>query len=96
MPSVIKRVATFLGKNLTSDQVSVLNEHLSFAGMKANPAANNEDLVAQLQELQQFKHKGAFIRKGTTEQWKTEMTPEMIKRFDDRTRDYFDGTGLPF
>lgn len=77
------KTATFLGKKLTSDQVSILSEHLSFANMKANPAVNYQHEVAQFQVITGSKIGGDFIRNGNVDQWKTVMSPDVIKRFDD-------------
>ncbi|XP_046737702.1 luciferin sulfotransferase-like [Diprion similis] len=96
LPSVIKKTATFLGKNLTTDQLSSLTEHLSFESMKLNPAANNEDLIHLMKEITPSKFEGKFMRSGKINQWKSEMTPDMIERFDQWTRENLKGTGLSF
>lgn len=44
--------------------------------MKSNSAVNNEVLM---------KSKGQFIRNGTSGQWKTAMTDEMVNEFDQWT-----------
>ncbi|XP_015512976.2 luciferin sulfotransferase-like [Neodiprion lecontei] len=92
LPSVIKRTAKFLGKNLTTDQESALIQHLSFDSMKVNPAVNNEEVTAVMQKLNPSEKKGEFIRRGTTKQWITEMTPEIVQQFDDWTRENLRGT----
>ncbi|XP_046737699.1 luciferin sulfotransferase-like [Diprion similis] len=96
LPSVIKKTATFLGKNLTTDQLSSLTEHLSFESMKLNPAANNEDLVHLMKEVLQSEVEGKFMRSGEMNQWKSAMTQDMIERFDQWTRENLKGTGLSF
>ncbi|OXU28963.1 hypothetical protein TSAR_015793 [Trichomalopsis sarcophagae] len=40
LPSVIRKTANFLGKNLSDEKVKTLEEHLSFHKMKDNPSVN--------------------------------------------------------
>lgn len=68
---VMNRIALFLGKKLSSDQLSILSEHLSFTSMKANPAVNFQHRIKQLQEITGSKEKGEFMRNGNVDQWKT-------------------------
>ncbi|XP_046418746.1 luciferin sulfotransferase-like [Neodiprion fabricii] len=90
----ILRTAIYLGNTLNKVQLSLLTEHLSFASMKANPAVNYEELIAKLHEMSQVKREGVFMRSGTTKQWKSFMTPELIERFDEWTEKHLKGTGL--
>ena len=55
------KIATFLGKSLTDEQLTKLTEHLGFNKMKNNAAVNNE--IGK--EFGILKQKGHFIRKGT-------------------------------
>ncbi|XP_046590004.1 luciferin sulfotransferase [Neodiprion lecontei] len=96
LPRVIKKTATFLEKNLTTDQLSSLTEHLSFENMKANPAVNNEHLIYGIKKLTQSKVDGKFMRSGEMNQWKSEMSPDIIERFDQQTRENLKGTRLYF
>lgn len=94
MPSVIEKTAKFLGKNLTSDDVASLTNHLSFANMKKNPAVNYEDVVEFNKKLKLIESEGTFIRSGKVDQWKADMTTEIIKEFDNWTNENAKNTGL--
>ncbi|XP_046737700.1 luciferin sulfotransferase-like [Diprion similis] len=96
LPGVIKKTATFLGKNFTTDQLLSLTEHLSFENMRANPATNNEDLIRRIKKVTRSTVDGKFMRCGEMNQWKFEMSPDIIERFDRWTRENLKGTGLYF
>ncbi|XP_012265273.2 luciferin sulfotransferase [Athalia rosae] len=96
LPSIIKNTATFFGKNLTSDQLTTLTQHLSFSSMRENPAVNNDQLSAHVQKILQTKREGKFMRSGAMDQWKTVMTSELTKKFDDMTARKLEGTGLSY
>jgi len=49
LPSVIRRVAKFLDKELTPEQITALTGHLDFKSMRANPAVNKADVVKAIQ-----------------------------------------------
>lgn len=87
MPSVIKTVAKFFDKSLSDDQIARLCDHLSFEGMKNNSLSNpTNDLQKVLENAYGDKHSQVtFIRKGQSNQWKTDMSEELIKKFDDWT-----------
>ena len=46
LPTVIRRVSSFLSKTLTDEEVEKLTYHLSFNNMKKIKAVNKEDLVS--------------------------------------------------
>ncbi|XP_014205449.1 sulfotransferase 1C4-like [Copidosoma floridanum] len=91
LPSVIRKTANFLGKSLTDQKVRELEDHLSFASMKKNPALNLNHVAGIINEKKMFgtnfKAEGDFLRKGLVGQWKTEMSEELIKKFDDWTEE---------
>ncbi|XP_044738375.1 luciferin sulfotransferase-like [Chrysoperla carnea] len=79
--SVIKQVIQFLDKNYSDDEISKLEKHLSFESMKNNPAVNDSH---------RFSHDGGkFLRAGIVGSYKSEMTPELIERFDKWILDNF-------
>ena len=90
---VIRKIAEFLERSITEDQVSDLMQHLSFRSMKENPAINLEsqrgEQIIQESETQ-------FIRKGEVGDWKNYFTDEMNKRMDDAIKSHFNNTGLEF
>ena len=60
----IAKVAKFLGKQLSEDQLNKLTEHLRFDNFKNNEAVNNE----AAKEMGLFNKEGSFIRKGRLNQ----------------------------
>ncbi|KAL1139429.1 hypothetical protein AAG570_006413 [Ranatra chinensis] len=90
LPSVIKRVSAFLGKEYTDSEIGVLAEHLSFESMKRNPAVVREEI---LQEVGLTADDSVF-REGKIGGWKKAMTAEMVKEFEAWTASRFLSTGL--
>ena len=84
----IRKVATFLGKEITEEQVGILVDHLSFRKMKQNKSVNFEGV--------QEKKIGSFIRKGEVGDWKNYFTEEMNKRMDEAIEKYLKPIGLEF
>lgn len=72
--SVILKVAAFLDKTLTEDQIEKLLVHLDFDSMKDNMAVNYE-----LIKSSSIKH----MRKGIVGDYKNVMSNETIKEFDE-------------
>lgn len=93
---MIAKTVEFLGKpRLSSEDVDKLLDHLSFEKMKKNPSVNYEDWL----KTNRIMHKGKpgdFFRCGKIDQWKTVMTPENIRKFDERTEAIFEANGLRF
>ncbi|VEN33642.1 unnamed protein product [Callosobruchus maculatus] len=84
LPGMIRKVASFLERPLSDEQVVKLRDHLSFDSMKKNPAVNNEELIETVRKEQgRGKAETFHIRRGKTDSHKEEMSPEMIKRFDE-------------
>jgi len=83
LPKVIKRVADFLAKSLTDEEVTTLADHLSFNNMSNNAAVNKEDVVEFAIKLhggnsiQEAKSGGGkFMRKGEVGDWQNHLTEE--------------------
>ena len=57
----IEKMANFLGKELTEDQIDRLNQHLKFENIQKNDAVNNE----RYRKAGMSDNEGKFIRKGT-------------------------------
>ncbi|XP_065065257.1 sulfotransferase 1E1-like [Rhopilema esculentum] len=88
----IRKVAKFLGKEITKEQVGILVDHLSFKKMKENKSVNLEPL----QDGKIMKKEGNFMRKGEVGDWKNYFTEEMNKRMDEAIEKYFKPVGLEF
>ncbi|GLV32781.1 Sulfotransferase 2 [Carabus blaptoides fortunei] len=87
LPSIINRVANFMGKKLTNKQLTNLNQHLSFASMKKNPSVNYESVVEFSKSNKFAENDGCFMRSGTVGSYKADMTPELEATFDAWTRE---------
>ncbi|XP_048507812.1 uncharacterized protein LOC105685831 [Athalia rosae] len=94
LPSILRKLGKFLGKNLTDDQVTILNDHLTFSKLKDNRAVNNQENAETYKEEYQRQRQGEFMRSGTTGQWKAVLTPELNQQFDDWTRKNSNGIDI--
>lgn len=88
----IRKVAKFLGKELTDIQVENLVGHLSFKSMKDNPSTNME----AMRGMAFTGPKGSFIRKGEVGDWKNHFTDEMDARMNQAIEKHFKDSGLSF
>ncbi|CAK1552652.1 unnamed protein product [Leptosia nina] len=79
LPATIRRVAKFLGKQLTKDQILKLCDHLSFNNFKDNSAVN-EMLLGKIDFL--VKGEAPFIRKGKVGGWRDYFDAEMMEQAD--------------
>ena len=91
--SQIRKVAGFLGKQYSEEQMVKLAEHLHFDNFKNNPYVNREDLREA-----GYAHmdRGVFCRKGKAGSWKECFTPEMNEKFDKWLAEKLKGTDLRF
>ncbi|XP_055693934.1 luciferin sulfotransferase-like [Lutzomyia longipalpis] len=83
-PEVIRRVAEFLEKPLTDEQITNLADHLKFDNMTKNASVNFEEELNYIQKVIKKKKENDynFIRKGKVGSYHDEMTPELIAKFD--------------
>jgi len=89
----IHKVAKFLGKSYSDEQVDELASHLHIDNFKKNPYVNKEDD----KKSGEFREdRGNFIRKGKTGDWKNHFTPEMDARFSKFMAEKMKGTDLSF
>lgn len=95
LPSVIRRTANFLGSNLSEEQISSLNKHLSFDSMKDNPCVNNERFAKQERNNKSDDPNLKFIRSGKSGGWKANMPGHYIQRFDAWTQRKLAGSDFP-
>ncbi|KAI5646492.1 sulfotransferase domain-containing protein [Phthorimaea operculella] len=80
LPAAIRKVANFLNKQFTDEQISKLCEHLGFENFKKNKSVNWE----QLKDLPGAIVTGeqSFIRKGKTGGWRDYFDQEMMQQAD--------------
>ena len=87
--AAVRKVAKFLGKELSEEKIKSLVQHLDFKSMKQNKAVNYEALI-------QNPEGGSFMRKGQVGDWKNYFTDEMSARVDDAIKKYCTPIGLEF
>jgi len=88
----IEKVARFLQKPLTDDQLTRLTDHLRFENLSKNKAVNLESS----KEIGLVNPDGQFIRKGKTGDWKNHFSPELNTRIDEWIASNLAGTDLQF
>lgn len=88
LPSVVRKVAAFLGKNLTSVQVDAIAEHCQFQQMKHNPTTNAAQMPKVAGETD-------FMRKGHVGDWRNYLSKEQNQRMDKWIKDHVGNERLP-
>ena len=90
--SAVVHIASFIGKDLTEEEVDTVIEKSSFTSMKNNPTTNYEWIPKE------YKHPEAtpFIRKGVVGGWKEMFTPKLSGQFDDFFNHKLKAAGLEF
>ncbi|CAH0406364.1 unnamed protein product [Chilo suppressalis] len=76
IPATIKRVAAFLGKTVTDEQLSRLSNHLSFDNFKKNKSVNMD----ALKDFVFVNKDKSFIRKGKAGGWHDYFDEEMMQQ----------------
>ena len=91
---VIERVAKFLDKELSENDIQILLNHLDFKNFKNNSAVNNE----VWKSFGLAKQEGSFIRKGEVGGWKKEMEdhPEIVEKLSNWVDESLKATGIVF
>lgn len=96
LPEVIQKVCHFFGKSYTKEQLRDLEKHLMFDTMKANNAANNVALVAEVQSGMGISTDFKFMRKGQIGAYKEELPEEFIVKLDEFIRYQLLGTEFKY
>lgn len=89
----VRKIADFLGKEVTEENVAKIAAHCSFDSMVKNPMANYSNKGAAVKNPDA---KTDFLRKGKVGDWKNYFDDEMSKMVDDYVEKHFKGTGLVF
>lgn len=93
----IRKIADFLEKPISDDEVDSISRFLSFSKMRSNKACNAEILLDGKMGKNYFQKMGYhFIRKGEVGDWRNHMSEEMSKRFDEWIEKNTHGTDLTF
>ncbi|KAG5678968.1 hypothetical protein PVAND_008583 [Polypedilum vanderplanki] len=82
----VKKVAKFLEKEYSQEEIEEVCEHLTFDSMQKNSSCNNENLTKMLKEKHEYETKDEkfnFIREGKVGSYKKEMNEEEIKRVEE-------------
>ncbi|KAF2883128.1 hypothetical protein ILUMI_23045 [Ignelater luminosus] len=95
--TVILKIAEFLGKTLSDEQINILIEYLSFNNMKSNQSVNMEPVLnSRTGKFSSEMVSQDFIRSGKIGDGEKFMTLELSKRFDEWIQENTKGTGLTF
>ncbi|XP_005185935.2 luciferin sulfotransferase [Musca domestica] len=80
---VILDICEFLGKTIDDTNMERMLKHLSFEEMKKNPRTNHLWESNQVRQITKAKFDDfTFCRKGETNSYKKELSPEMIEKLD--------------
>lgn len=92
LPGVVRKVAAFLGKQMSEEEVLKIADHCSFGSMSKNPAVNNESIVAADSGKAGLK----FMRKGKVGDWKNHLSEAQLKRFKEWTFKHLEESDFPY
>jgi len=92
---VIKRVAKFLEREISDEEMSKLVTHLSFKKMKDNPAVNKKDVLETMRKMTGAVA-GKFMRKGETGDWRNHLTDSQLERIKSWEKENLKGSDLEF
>lgn len=95
MPATIKKIADFLGKTLTDEQISRLSDYVNIENFRKNPSVNYQHMY----KANHFNsNEEPFIRNGktTSKGWQKEYTPEIIGRVEIWMKKNLQNTSIRF
>ncbi|XP_026329538.1 sulfotransferase 1C4-like [Hyposmocoma kahamanoa] len=93
LPAAIRRVAAFLGKDFSEDEIAKLRDHLSIDNFKKNKSVNY-DVMKELGIL--IPGEQGFIRKGKAGGWRDYFDEEMTAQADRWIADNLRNTDFRF
>ncbi|XP_063699747.1 luciferin sulfotransferase-like [Culicoides brevitarsis] len=82
LEAVLKKVANFLDKKLSEEQIEELKEHLHIDSMRKNTNVIPVKESVNLENLGLETYQKNFFRRGEAGSYKDEMSEEMSKKFD--------------
>jgi len=88
LSQVVRKVCSFLKKDLSEKQVEAIVEHCSFSQMRSNPMTNAS-------KMGRIKGEGKFMRKGQVGDWANYFSKEQNQRMESWITENMDGSGLP-
>ena len=83
----VKKIASFLNKNLSEKTIDMITQRTTFANMSKDPKLSMESLPFLRKE---------FMGKGKVGSWKKWFNQEQIDYVDKRCMESFDPIGLKF
>ncbi|MCL1468746.1 sulfotransferase domain-containing protein [Argonema galeatum] len=93
LESHVKKVANFLGENLSSQEVKRVSEACNFSNMKADPRTNNDRYHDKIYKQES---KFSFMRKGVVGDWQNYFSEEQLEEFNKLYTSRMVSTGLDF
>ncbi len=87
LQGTVKKIATFLGKNLSDKAIDVITSRTTFVNMSKDPKLSLENLPFLKKE---------FMGKGKVGTWKSWFTQEQLDYVNQRCKECFDPIGLKF
>ncbi|XP_019622876.1 PREDICTED: sulfotransferase 1A1-like [Branchiostoma belcheri] len=94
----VMKIAEFLGRNLTEEQIDEVTANCTFTAMKGNQATNvSRDPVMGEKMFKRGKENGIeFVRKGKVGDWRNWFSQEQLEKFEAFHREKMAGTDLTF
>ncbi|XP_018573177.1 sulfotransferase family cytosolic 1B member 1-like [Anoplophora glabripennis] len=96
LPSVIRKVAQFLERNLTDEQIDKLTNHLCFENMKNNNSVNYHIMVNFLRKHNMTSSVGSFMRSGKIGGATSHMSADVIMKFEKWTKENLKDSDFSF
>jgi len=90
-PEVIKKIAKFLGKTYTDEQIDKVIDYLNIKNFRKNAMVNGSELKACNIILSDN-----FVRKGGKDDWKNMFTPEIDAKANKWIEENLSDTDLRF
>ncbi|XP_008296990.1 sulfotransferase family 2, cytosolic sulfotransferase 3 isoform X2 [Stegastes partitus] len=87
LPAALRRISSFLGRNLSEEVIQKIAEHCSFKTMKSNRMSN----FSLVPKVYMDNDKSHFFRKGITGDWKNHFSSEQLARFTSVIRKELEG-----
>lgn len=76
LEGVVRKVASFLGKELNEEQITGIASHCTLDNMRSNPMTNASAMPA-------LKGEGQFLRKGVIGDWQNYFSDEQAQQMDE-------------
>ncbi|CAL1610678.1 unnamed protein product [Knipowitschia caucasica] len=92
LPTALRKISRFLGKNLREEVIQKIAENCSFTVMKNNPMSN----FSLVPKVYMDSDKSPFLRKGVAGDWKNHFTSEQLSHLNSVITKELDGFTLPW